>query len=372
MPSLTVPSPVLPSITTPVVGAGFDPKRKVQLAVDTVGYTTNYFRARHDGTFQVGINCGSTLGTHTVTARYAGNATVIASAIVVVQKAAPPPPPPVDPPPPSGTTREAKSISDLTAMLGDEAIDIITMAPKVWPQPNVIMLSAIRRTKPVVVRSTAWTGAALPDAGKVLFDGGGAPNIGVRFHDGTSQITFEDCIWQNRRLSMTGVVFFDGDALPAAHHITLRRCGVRSCTGVNERNEHGIYISHSTDGSHDVLLEDFLVDGGAGLVSPPNLSTGIHFYHSGGGLVNAHDWIIRRMTIKNTFSQFLIWDPTVRNVLVEDLRCIGIVKAANGVPGTSIRLEAIPAGSGIVFKHAVVDGEIYSSDGSDKRVTFLP
>lgn len=91
MPTLTVsPNPALPGSNVQVSGLGFDPKIKVQIALDGAGYTTNYFRPAKDGTFHVGINVSTTPKTQTVTARLATTQAIVATTAVTV--ANPPPP----------------------------------------------------------------------------------------------------------------------------------------------------------------------------------------------------------------------------------------------------------------------------------------
>jgi len=91
---ILTPNPIAPSQNLRIDGAGFDPKQKVQLALDGAGWTTNYFRPAADGTFHVGVNVGSAVKTQTVTARYAGTTIIVATATIVVQKVVVPPPPP--------------------------------------------------------------------------------------------------------------------------------------------------------------------------------------------------------------------------------------------------------------------------------------
>lgn len=101
--ALSVTSPAAPATVARVRGAGFDPARKVQLALDGSGYTTNYFRPQDDGTFQVGMLVGSKARTSTITARYAGSSAIVATVSLVIAAPAPTPtpaptPPPVTPP----------------------------------------------------------------------------------------------------------------------------------------------------------------------------------------------------------------------------------------------------------------------------------
>jgi hypothetical protein len=97
MPTLTLtPNPIAPSGNMRVSGSGFDPTKKIQLALDGTGYTTNYFRPRADGTFEVGMGVGSTQKTQTVSARLATKGPVVATATIVVKTVVIPP---VDPPP---------------------------------------------------------------------------------------------------------------------------------------------------------------------------------------------------------------------------------------------------------------------------------
>jgi hypothetical protein len=105
------PNPIEPGKNLRVEGAGFDPSKKVQLALDGNGWSSNYFRPASDGTFHIGMNVTTTPKTQVVSAHYYGSYNVIASASVVVAKVVvpPPPPTPVKPAAPTGLVVVSKS-----------------------------------------------------------------------------------------------------------------------------------------------------------------------------------------------------------------------------------------------------------------------
>lgn len=101
-PSLTLsPNPIAPGKNIRVEGAGFDPGKRVQIAVNGSGYTTNQQRPAADGSFHCGPFAPSKTGDTTVTARYEGSKAI--AAVATIKVAVPPPvvvpTPPVTPPP---------------------------------------------------------------------------------------------------------------------------------------------------------------------------------------------------------------------------------------------------------------------------------
>jgi len=101
MPTLTVtPNPTPPSTVVSVSGSGFA-NAKTRLLLDGAGASTNIFRPRKDGTFNVGITVSSTEKTQTLVAQQQSGPTwnKVASTSIVVAKVVVEPPPPPPPPP---------------------------------------------------------------------------------------------------------------------------------------------------------------------------------------------------------------------------------------------------------------------------------
>lgn len=94
MPTITViPNPTPPAMAS-VHGTGFDKRTWVSLVFDGIGATTK-FKPRPDGTFDVGLDIGSTKpdGVYILQARKAGTTTVLATTSVTVKRIVVIPPP---------------------------------------------------------------------------------------------------------------------------------------------------------------------------------------------------------------------------------------------------------------------------------------
>lgn len=95
MPTLTTPANPAPGTVVNVTGNGFQ-NYKTRLLLDGVGATTNIFRPRKDGTFQVGITVSSTPKTQILVAEQNTSGskwTKVAETTIVVQTNVPPPDP---------------------------------------------------------------------------------------------------------------------------------------------------------------------------------------------------------------------------------------------------------------------------------------
>lgn len=204
------------------------------------------------------------------------------------------------------------------------------------------------RTRPITVRAET--------IGGVTLSGGGSQNWnGLSFQDGAHDMTWDGFKFANGRPLASGVIGFGGYGLPAAHHITLRNMTILpSIAGDPTSNkDHGIYFS--SDGAHDILIEDLTVTPGVGIESA------LHFFHS----PNSYNVTIRRMHVTGTQQAIILWDPTLRNIVIEDST---ITNARIGV-----RYEE--PGSGIVLRRVTTIGAadgFYSSLGENPPgVTFI-
>lgn len=217
------------------------------------------------------------------------------------------------------------------------------------------------RTAPVTVRAET--------PGGVVFDGGGGNSYGgIIFTQGAHDQTWDGFTWQNMTPTGptsgtgTGVVVFGGYAgLAAPHHITLRDCTIRPIAGTYVGG-HGVYISYATSpGPHDILIDGLSVDDPDG-----RTTAALHFYHSDSANPNAHDVTVRNLRVTGTQQAIMLWDPTLRNIVIED-------STITGAKDTAVRYEQ---GSAITLRRVTSTGSgqdgFYSSLGPNPpAVTFV-
>ncbi len=174
------------------------------------------------------------------------------------------------------------------------------------------------RTNPVTVRAET--------RGGVTFDGGGASYFGgISFEEGAHDQTWDGFVFARGIPTQTGVITFGGYAgRAAAHHITLRNITIpRTVTSTSTgATDHGIYFSQAVGGVHDILIDGLIVDGAGGLDSA------LHFYHSSSGNPNAWNVTVRNMTVTGTSQAIIVWDSTVRNIVIEDSTVTGAERSA--------------------------------------------
>jgi hypothetical protein len=260
------------------------------------------------------------------------------------------------------------SIPALKTALADNTIDEIIVKNGTYTvnvassqQANSLWIGAqfASRTRPVTVRAET--------TGGVTFDGGGSNYYGcISFEEGAHDQTWVGFNCANGQATDTGIIVFGGYAGKAApHHITLRNIHIlSSCTAHNERNDHGVYFSQAVGGPHDILLEDFTVDGPNAGLTGPGLSSAIHFYHSDSANLNAWNVTIRRLNINGTYQAIILWDPTLKNITIDS------ANISNPVSDTAIRYETTGS-SNILFKNIVSTGKFYSTLGSNPAgITF--
>jgi hypothetical protein len=169
------------------------------------------------------------------------------------------------------------------------------------------------RTRPVYVRAET--------IGGVTFDGGGGGGYGgLSFEDGAHDQTWDGFNFAHMAANYTGIIEIGSYTSRAApHHITLRHitilstCTGRATTASGSTWDHGIYMGQAlSPGPHDLLFEDITVHGEG------NLATAFHFYHGAdNGGYNAHEVVIRRLTVSGTQQAFLIDEPSVHNVTLD-------------------------------------------------------
>jgi len=283
--------------------------------VKTVSMYASAYVARHT-IFSASY---STQRTRTVTIAVVGTAghpTVAIDALVVRSQVA------VAPPLSGGKIVNVSSIGALKQALADNTVDQIVVAdgtyhvsPSNQEASDSLWIgnAYAGRTRPVLVRAAT--------IGGVTFDGGGGGAYGgLSFEAGAHDQTWDGFNFANMSAVSTGIIEIGGYLSRAApHHLTLRHIAILStCTGrataaTGSTWDHAIYVSQAlAPGPHDLLFEDIVVHGEG------NLASAFHFYHGAdkGGL-NAHDVVIRRLTVTGTQQAFLIWEPSVFNVTLD-------------------------------------------------------
>ena len=307
-----------------------------------------------------------------VTNRY--GVTYVYAATALFRGTAPtsPPPPPTStptPPPTPGASVRVTTIPALLNALNDNAVTDIVVAngtyrvsPSNSQRSNSLWIGArfADRTNPVTVRAET--------RGGVTFDGGGAAYFGgISFNAGAHHQTWDGFKWVNGHPANgatggTGVVVFGGySGLAAPHHITIRNSLVRPIQGSNITNGHIVYFSYAVGGAHDITLDNFTVDDPNGWAA-----SAFHFYHSDATNKNAWNVTIRNSRVTGTQQAFMVWDPTIHDLLVEDTTISGAKRiAVRYEQGSPITLRRVTSsGSG--------DWGFYSSKGSNPPgVSFI-
>ena len=260
------------------------------------------------------------------------------------------------------------SIPALLSALTDNTVDVIVVANGTYSvsasnqmASNSLWIGAATagRTNPVTVRAQT--------VGGVTFDGGGGSGYGgLSFEAGAHDQTWDGFTFANMAANYTGIIEIGAYTSRAApHHLTLTHLTVlASCTGrATTANgstwDHAVYMGQAlAPGPHDITIDDLTVHGEG------NLATAIHFFHGADdGGVNAHNVLIRNLTVTGTQQAFLIWEPSVSNVTL-DGALISNAKAYG------VRYETIGSSwpSGIVLRNVTSTGSGYqgffSSAGS--------
>jgi hypothetical protein len=218
-------------------------------------------------------------------------------------------PPPVEPPPPTIKSVRVTTIPTLLSTLADNTVDEIVVANgtyRVAPSHTQAATSLwigskfAARTRPITVRAETPFG--------VTIDGGGGAFGGISFNGGAHHQTWDGFQFANGKPTETGVVMFGGYGLPGAHHITLRNITVLpSVKGpVATNQDHCMYFS--TDGWHDILIEDYTATPG------PNIQSALQFHHD----PNGYNLVVRRMHVVGTQSTILLYTSSLHDVLIED------------------------------------------------------
>ena len=111
------PTTVEPGGNVRYDGAGFTYRRKVQVAIDGAGWSSNEFRPAKDGSFHASFNASSAEGIQTISARYTNApGTIVASAPLTVKK--PVVQPPTDPAPTITAGPTVTAITQTGATIG--------------------------------------------------------------------------------------------------------------------------------------------------------------------------------------------------------------------------------------------------------------
>jgi hypothetical protein len=267
--------------------------------------------------------------------------------------------------PSAGTSVRVTSIPALLTALDDNAVTDIVVANGTYR----VSAAASKRS------DSLWIGARFADRtkavtvraetkGGVTFDGGGTTYFGgLTFVEGAHHQTWDGFRFANGEPTKTGVIVFGGYAgLAAPHHITLRNISIAgSVTSTYAGSgDHSIYFSQAVGGPHDILVENYTVDGAGGV------NTALTFYHSDASNQNAWNVTIRDMTVTGTRQAVEIWDSTIKNLVIDGARI------------TNARSHAVryELGSAITLKDITTTNSggqgFYSSKGSNPPgVTFV-
>jgi len=215
---------------------------------------------------------------------------------------------------PSTRVRVTSIPALLTALANNKVVEIVVangtyrVSPSGNKASDSLWIGArfAGRTNPVTVRAET--------TGGVTFDGGGTTYFGgITFAEGAHHQTWDGFRWANA-MSSAGVIFFGGilDSAPP-HHITLRNITVASVRSDRPNHNHVVYFSWAGGGGvHDILIDGLTADGAGGLTSA------IHIYHSQAGNPNANNVTMRRLSLSGFVQAIIVWDATVKNIVVED------------------------------------------------------
>ena len=227
---------------------------------------------------------------------------------------------PTPTPSPLTPIRTVSTIPDILTALADDTVDEIIVrdgtyhasgASRVRSDSLWINARYASRTRPVIVRAET--------TGGVTFDGGGAGNwIGLAFNGGAHDQTWQGFRFANAEPTDTGVITFGGSGDTSfgagPHHITLRDIfvdGTIVSTGPGA-TDHAVYFSQSVGGAHDLLIDGLTVDGSG------NLDSALHFFHSTPEEPNVRDVMVRHMLVTGTAQAVILWDSTIRDIVIED------------------------------------------------------
>ncbi len=245
---------------------------------------------------------------------------IILAMLLIPSSAAAPVPLPTPRPTPTPTVAGESvlvgSIPALLEALADDDVGEIVVANGTYPVSTAgtqavdslwIGSRFARRTNPVIIRAET--------TGGVIIDGGGAAYFGgVSFQQGAHDQTWDGFVFANGTPTETGVITFGGYAgEPSAHHITMRNIRIDDSVTSDSTGatDHGVYVAHGLGGPHDLLFEDFSVDGRGGLTSA------FHFYGSEDGNPNAWNVTIRRLSVAGTQQAVMLWDRTLHDITID-------------------------------------------------------
>jgi hypothetical protein len=272
-------------------------------------------------------------------------------------------------------TVRVASIADLLDALGDDHVTEIIVAdgtydvsPASLQRPDSLWIGSryADREQPIVVRAET--------RGGVTFDGGGTTYFGcISFEEGAHHQTWDGFRCANGQATGTGAITIGGHGGRAApHHLVLRSWAIdatvtgRATTRSADTLDHAVYVAEAIGGPHDLVFEDFDIDGRGGLASA------FHFFHgddAGPGMRNAWNVTIRRLTVTGTQQAIILWEPTLRDITIDGARISDALSVA-------VRYES-PGATGITLANIASTGSgsgrgFQSSLGSSPDgVTFV-
>ena len=259
-------------------------------------------------------------------------------------------------PPPTGNTVTVASIPDLMNALANNSYDTIIVKNGRYFPANAgagytnddtftaglwIGSRFASRTNPVLVKAETKGGVILDGNGHTYFGG-------LTFANGSHHQTWDGFSFDNGQATDTGVIVFGSwPELPGSHHITLRNITLLPrLTSHTRNNDHGVYFSSSSNGAHDLVLEDFDVQGNA--TAP--LSSAWHHDHD----PNCYNLRGERWKVKGVYTGVFFYshekhDITLKDWTIDAGRETGIDLT---YPAPNIRLENVIVTNTPVKLHA--------------------
>lgn len=283
-------------------------------------------------------------------------------------------------PTPTTTSRKVVNVSSIAALktsLADNTVDeiVVTNGTYTVSAANSQLANSLfigsayaSRTRPITIRAQT--------SGGVTFDGGGTRYFGgITFDQGSHHQTWDGFRFANGEATSTGVIDIGNrnrdSAAPGAHHITLRNItfmntlhGYAYDPARSNANDWAIYIAEAIGGPHDILF-----DGLTFVAAPTNPLHGVlQFYTHGYGNGTTGSWNVtaRNINITGSSQALLVWDPTARDIIIEDATVTNATRFA-------VRYES---GSPTTFRRVTSTGSgvqgFYSSKGPNPpEVTFV-
>ena len=227
------------------------------------------------------------------------------------------------PTPTAGTSVRVTSIPALLKSLANNSIDEIVVAngtyhvsPSGQLNSDSLWIGGDRfasRTRPITVRAETIGGVTLDGSGNSGAFGG------LSFEDGAHDQTWDGFRFANMKAEYTGIIEVGGylprrppDNITIRNMTVLGSCTGRATTASGSTWDHAMYLADATGtGPHDILVENFTVDGSG------NLASAVHFDH--GDATNPPAWnvTVRGLHVTGTQSAIILWSEGLMNIVFD-------------------------------------------------------